>query len=723
MSQIWNQLDDQSESIRDSRASQLQSCRQRIALFKGLQVESYEERSAAIEKIIQVVKSYVRSTLSPSSSAGSPNLSDSLIESELLEDRQDQDFGEQLFYYLLTILRLSLTCPYSDVRQTFKDLLVGIKESASICIPKQKYKSPSHFIPISDIFSLESTSSSHQTVLYPRSSHLSFSPWSYTNSSVDEPISQLQPQTIRQPATSSAASSIHNVPLNGHHNNNSTFKDYTGGRPSDEYVRQMLIKTFTDEGRLANVYRVLAFFPTFFEIFHVTYTKTLKAPIGPLNRTWKTYLALMVAAEQKCQYLVSMMKIDFLYNGGDPNWLLGLDFVPNKLRNLSGLVLKLARQPWRLSSDDIEQLLAGGILGDAWSRGELVQATLIIATFLGLSSFILGCGITPEVDMTDGFVLPPNRSDAEYYRGMNGIESELDLPTVQLSDLDHGSNMEDDQNRFNTDHGIGLGVITSPPLSVTEDEAIVETTQALIDKLKSKKSCIIKEQIIESFERLRVQESPAKITIDTQFDKVPRLVEDEHDGTEREAVSYDDENQRINSVHEDLQRFVNSSLDETIQLEEFQQEHEEYMEFMLGEYCWEDHGCDLANHYLPGIGDDLVAEFTEAISITDWSIFHPVAEEVVDTSPLRFAIWYYTQKIMGVTKEDYTYDDIPTYLNERTTKYIRDLCMSPHLIQKNDWCNIGISLRPEEKCHVNLLVASARKQAVLCYALCLISEV
>lgn len=63
----------------------------------------------------------------PSSSAGSPNLSDLLIESELLEDRQDQDFGEQLFYYLLTILRLSLTCPYSDVRQTFRDLLVGIK--------------------------------------------------------------------------------------------------------------------------------------------------------------------------------------------------------------------------------------------------------------------------------------------------------------------------------------------------------------------------------------------------------------------------------------------------------------------------------------------------------------------------------------------------------------------------------------------------------------------
>lgn len=105
-----------------------------------------------------------------------------------------------------------------------------------------------------------------------------------------------------------------------------------------------------------------------------------------------------------------------------------------------------------------------------------------------------------------------------------------------------------------------------------------------------------------------------------------------------------------------------------------------------------------------------------------YSIFHPVAEEVVDTSPLRNAIWYYTQKIMGVTKEDYTYSDIPTYLNDRTTQYIQDLCMSPYKIRKSDWTNIGIVLRPEEKCHVNLLVASARKQAVLCQGLSIISE-
>lgn len=114
--------------VRDSRASQLQSCRQRIALFKGLQVDNYEDRVTAVEKIIQVVKSYIRSSLSPSSGA-SPALSDqssSLISDHILSD-VDEEYSKQLFYYLLTILRLSISCPYSDVRQTFKDLLIGLK--------------------------------------------------------------------------------------------------------------------------------------------------------------------------------------------------------------------------------------------------------------------------------------------------------------------------------------------------------------------------------------------------------------------------------------------------------------------------------------------------------------------------------------------------------------------------------------------------------------------
>lgn len=115
--------------VRDSRASQLQSCRQRIALFKGLQVDNYEERVLALEKIIQVVKSFIRSSLSPSTNTTSPCLSDSPEQTLQLYDQGGEEYSEQLLYYLLTILRLSYTCPYSDVRQTFQDLLSSLRVS------------------------------------------------------------------------------------------------------------------------------------------------------------------------------------------------------------------------------------------------------------------------------------------------------------------------------------------------------------------------------------------------------------------------------------------------------------------------------------------------------------------------------------------------------------------------------------------------------------------
>lgn len=110
--------------VRDSRASQLQSCRQRIALFKGLQVDNYEDRACALEKIIQVVKSYIRSSLSPITT--SPTLSDHSVTDHTIQC-EDDEYSKQLFYFLLTILRLSISCPYADVRQTFKHLLIGLK--------------------------------------------------------------------------------------------------------------------------------------------------------------------------------------------------------------------------------------------------------------------------------------------------------------------------------------------------------------------------------------------------------------------------------------------------------------------------------------------------------------------------------------------------------------------------------------------------------------------
>ena len=86
-------------------------------------------------------------------------------------------------------------------------------------------------------------------------------------------------------------------------------------------------------------------------------------------------------------------------------------------------------------------------------------------------------------------------------------------------------------------------------------------------------------------------------------------------------------------------------------------------------------------------------------------------------------MWYYTQKILGLVKEDYDYEDVSIYLSQRNKEYIKKVCQRPYEISYSDWNNIGLSLRPEEKCHVNLLIASAKKQALFSYALAAVDQV
>lgn len=149
---------------RDTRARQLQSFRLRVALFKGLQSECVDERREALEKILEVAKSYLRLARSPFSanspetpatpptssnaskrpfSPSSPSFplshqqkapiahegaTGNVYDAETYdndEEHQEEDdwTDEQLQYFLLTMLRLAYSCPFNDVRQTFKDFL------------------------------------------------------------------------------------------------------------------------------------------------------------------------------------------------------------------------------------------------------------------------------------------------------------------------------------------------------------------------------------------------------------------------------------------------------------------------------------------------------------------------------------------------------------------------------------------------------------------------
>lgn len=753
---------------RDARAQQLQSSRLRIALFKNLQVESSEERQAALEKIIQVVKSYVRvvvrspySTTSSEvpttpttqhqqhhvrSSPASPeqqhdcnNLNDTSdsetdhasITHDLSYDPSSDNEESNLRYYLLTMLRLAYTCPFSDVRQAFKEFLQMTNDSR-LSAPQPSQLSPSIFISLNDIFSLESSSALPSTsTFYPRPEHYSISPWS-------QEIDTSGDDASTSGATAAATATMQQEP-----------KDLeTGGKRSDEYVRQMMTKTFMEEGRLANVFRVMAFFPTFYEIYSNAYTKIVKSSLGPLSRPWKCYLAILASAHHQCQYLVSMMRLEYLQNGGDPAWLQGIEYAPPKLQHIARLILKMSRQSWQLTCEDMTCLMSqpGALVTDVWSKGELVQGMVVISTFLGLSSFVLGCGIAPELDMRGGYYY--HREDPSSAANHAGVEYELD----ERSPWSPGGKIQADMARaaasmatgwydsnillsdspnddpFTSDNGYGLGVSVDQQEDdededdddeeEEEEEEIDQDmyntqTEELVSKLKSANGSSLKTELLESLEKLRLGHEQEQLAA-------------KHDTTTT-THDVDSCKQSMNAVHEDLTRFI----DPKERIHKRNEEEEEIMdtseyyvnEVMSGDYGWEDFGCDLVNQFLPGLGDELDDEFNEALSITDWSIFHHTSDSNIDTSPLRRAIWYEAQRVLGMTKDDYNYEDITTYLSERSKQYIRKLCLSPSSTRLSDWNNIGLALRPEEKCHVNLLVASAKKQALLSYGLAVVTQV
>ena len=145
----------------------------------------------------------------------------------------------------------------------------------------------------------------------------------------------------------------------------------------------------------SHLLQMMSFHPRYVERHLATMTAIMSGT-GPLSPCWKNYLAIMAASRHNCLYLISEQQNEFLFNGGDVEWLRGgLAAAPSKLAALNTLNAILAHQPWTLTPTHVGDLMSGD---DAWSATELVQALVVLCTFHSLSSFAWGMGLQLEVD-------------------------------------------------------------------------------------------------------------------------------------------------------------------------------------------------------------------------------------------------------------------------------------------------------------------------------------
>lgn len=62
------------------------------------------------------------------------------------------------------------------------------------------------------------------------------------------------------------------------------------------------------------------------------------------------------AARHQCSYLINMHVDEFLKTGGIAEWLNGLEYVPQRLKNLNEINKLLAHRPWLITKEHIQVL-------------------------------------------------------------------------------------------------------------------------------------------------------------------------------------------------------------------------------------------------------------------------------------------------------------------------------------------------------------------------------
>ncbi|KAF9168863.1 Sestrin-1 [Mortierella sp. AD011] len=651
-----------------------------------------------------------------------------------LEERvaEVDEAARLLRHHILTILRFSICCPYKDVKICLVGLLNEL-EALHIPIPRPIHVSASFFIDPKDVYLLDSPESSRCV-----------SP------------------TLSARDRSSSCSSLSTLPMT-----RGCLPPSVGCVP-DEATKQIMTQTFLNYGRTSNLFRIMAFFPSFWEKFENSQSCMMNGP-GPIPKPWRCYVAIMAASQYNCQYMVSMMKLDYLNSGGDPLWLNGLQFTTQKIRNLAKLNGLMAHQPWLLKPRHVQELVcreSNHNPHNVWTISELAQVMVIMSTIHSISVFVASCGIVPEIDMVGGTFVDISKPQARQSQDENMMSPLTMLPSPR-SDMDstskssdvEGSPMTSDQaqDRLTIDEQTRSSMylnITLPPAPVTKrtyDEATSRAhTAELIRRLMTERDICCSDGEDGDAE---VHEDPTGQNLPPGFEEI----EDTFPPPEQRIISPSVSNplaevmqgqelsdKKPRPVQEDMSRF----LDMGCQVEPalFDCRSSSYKVFRVDEFRWEDDASALLSKCLPELSESLEDEYSETLNFTDLSFFDENADKHeggVDTFAFRQAIWFYTLRLWGLLHQEYNYKNLSRFLNVTLAAFIRKACHGITMVEvpapqdgsdcgqqqsqfylsdmnkidKNDFDNMGFELRPEERCHINVIVMEACKQAKLMYAL------
>lgn len=135
-------------------------------------------------------------------------------------------------------------------------------------------------------------------------------------------------------------------------------------------------------------------------------------------------------------------------------------------------------------------------------------------------------------------------------------------------------------------------------------------------------------------------------------------------------------------------------------------------QFYASDFNWRDNGYELVERLLPQTACLLNNTIHCAFHMTN-NCVGPLVQ--VNTSPLRLAVWKYTQKLYGLDYDDYDYREISLLLSKPTKSFLKKAACRPHLLTSLDFAQVDLGLSAKELVHLLLLVMEARKEEELIY--------
>uniref|UniRef100_T1PHH1 Sestrin n=1 Tax=Musca domestica TaxID=7370 RepID=T1PHH1_MUSDO len=503
-----------------------------------------------------------------------------------------------------------------------------------------------------------------------------------------------------------------------------------------------------DDLELDQVTKVISYHPRFLDHFLKTQNFIMNGD-GPLPYDYRYYLAIIAAARHQCPYLVKMYEKEFINQGGNPEWLNGLDFIPPKLRAIYEINKILAHRPWLLRKEHIESLTRGK---NSWSLSEVVHAMVLLSHFHSLSSFVFSCGLTQKLDglsspklktpptvaaitsghnsVTGSSVVADGNSliHSAVATGMAGAGSlpqyqpqKTVLSEITLNNNNHTNNNNNNNSSNSIDHhnhqlycnnnaqGIAGSVTNSGGVTGVVAAATAAAfassanAAAVLNKINAQPSATV-EVLMERMKVLsQKQDECSEAELSNRFKNV------EMQTAELPAAA----TVTPAEIPPVISHYIE---DPNFQYQDFARRGAENIPntFRIQDYSWDDHGYSLVNDLYEDVGTLLDQRFRCAYNLT---YFTMGGVKNVDTSKFRRAIWNYIQCIYGIRHDDYDYGEVNQLLDRPLKMFIKTACCFPERITTKDYDSILVELQDSEKVHVNLMVMEARNQAELLYAL------